>query len=303
LYKKLKYKKIEKINEWIILINNHIFCYQLIMSKTKANKTTVKQVPMYGYVFNGGLLKQGYCTVGVSESHPETGIFVEMQKYYGSDLKGAYYKCTKSLEDVENSINFKFKEHLVNNQLYQLGFTDAKKLMQEVTGLERCTGTINVYNKEGKTKSDSTENSTEVDNDSEEKATKTKGKSKKNDKNDKDNKDDKIVNVEKTTKTKTKTNKNTKVDVVSESEDEEDNIIESESEPESEPETKKKTKSKETNVKESKVKESKETKTKESKTKDSKSSKTKDKDKSGGETRNNNTTIELSDESEDEEDD
>ena len=81
------------------------------MSKTnKSTKTHTQYV--YASVFNGGVLKQNHCVVSVSIEHPETTVFNELKKYYGNDIKGAYYKCPKSLADVQAGINFKLNKYV-----------------------------------------------------------------------------------------------------------------------------------------------------------------------------------------------
>lgn len=112
---------------------------------TKATKTPTKYV--YAYVFNGGVLKQNHCVVSVSEDHPETTVFNELKRYYGNDVKGAYYKCSKSLEDVQAGITFKLSKFALGEILYNNNFTETKKILLDVTGLKQCSGTINVYNK------------------------------------------------------------------------------------------------------------------------------------------------------------
>lgn len=42
-------------------------------TKVKTNKSVSTFV--YAYVFNGGVLKQNHCIVGVSSEHPETTVF------------------------------------------------------------------------------------------------------------------------------------------------------------------------------------------------------------------------------------
>ena len=116
-------------------------------SDKKASKSTQW---VYAYVFNGGVLKQNHCVVGVSTEHPETTVFNELKKYYGNDIKGAFYKCSKSAEDIKAGIKFKLSKECLTDILYNCGYTDAKKVLLEVTGLKQCSGTINVYKeKEG----------------------------------------------------------------------------------------------------------------------------------------------------------
>lgn len=139
---------------------------------TKATKTPTKYV--YAYVFNGGVLKQNHCVVSVSEDHPETTVFNELKKYYGNDVKGAYYKCSKSLDDVQAGITFKLSKFALGEILYNNNFTETKKILLDVTGLKQCSGTINVYNKGGD--DEETEQKAETE---EKKSTKKASKSKK----------------------------------------------------------------------------------------------------------------------------
>jgi len=139
---------------------------------TKATKTPTKYV--YAYVFNGGVLKQNHCVVSVSEDHPETTVFNELKKYYGNDVKGAYYKCSKSLDDVQAGITFKLSKFALGEILYNNNFTETKKILLDVTGLKQCSGTINVYNKGGD--NEETEQKAETE---EKKSTKKASKSKK----------------------------------------------------------------------------------------------------------------------------
>ena len=82
---------------------------------TKATKSTkIPKIPpqhVYAYVFNGGALKQNHCIIGVSKDHPETEVFNNLTIYCGGDIKGKYYKCTKSLEEVQTFIDDNFNEH------------------------------------------------------------------------------------------------------------------------------------------------------------------------------------------------
>ena len=143
------------------------------MSKTtKATKTSTKYV--YAYVFNGGVLKQNHCVVSVSEDHPETTVFNELKKYYGNDIKGAFYKCSKSLDDVQAGITFKLSKFALGEILYNNNFSETKKILLDVVGLKQCSGTINVYNKGGD--DEETEQKAETD---EKKSTKKASKSKK----------------------------------------------------------------------------------------------------------------------------
>lgn len=139
---------------------------------TKATKTPTKYV--YAYVFNGGVLKQNHCVVSVSEDHPETIVFNELKKYYGNDVKGAYYKCSKSLDDVQAGITFKLSKFALGEILYNNNFTETKKILLDVSGLKQCSGTINVYNKGGD--DDEAEQKAETE---EKKSTKKASKSKK----------------------------------------------------------------------------------------------------------------------------
>ena len=144
------------------------------MSKTtKATKTSTKYV--YAYVFNGGVLKQNHCVVSVSEDHPETTVFNELKKYYGNDIKGAFYKCSKSLDDVQAGITFKLSKFALGEILYNNNFSETKKILLDVVGLKQCSGTINVYNKGGGD-DEETEQKAETD---EKKSTKKASKSKK----------------------------------------------------------------------------------------------------------------------------
>ena len=63
---------------------------------TKATKTPTQYV--YAYVFNGGKLKQNTCYISVSTDHPETTVFKELKKYGGKFIKGAFYRCSKSID-------------------------------------------------------------------------------------------------------------------------------------------------------------------------------------------------------------
>ena len=114
---------------------------------SKASKTKVSTQYVYAYVFNGGVLKQNHCIVSVSLEHPETNVFNELKKYYGNDIKGAFYRCSKSLEEVQAGITFKLKEYCLSEILFNNNFTATKKILLDITGLKHCSGTINVYNK------------------------------------------------------------------------------------------------------------------------------------------------------------
>ena len=121
------------------------------MSSSTASKTKTAKVAktitqyQYAYVFNGGVLKQNHCIIGTSTEFPGTTIFANLSKYYGPDIKGAYYKCTKTEEEIQNGIKYKFNDKCITEMLFGCGFSDAKKTMLEITGLKQCSGTINVY--------------------------------------------------------------------------------------------------------------------------------------------------------------
>ena len=114
-------------------------------SKPKTNKSTAQTQYQYAYVFNGGVLKQNHCIVGVSSDHPETTVFNELKKYYGNDIKGAFYKCAKSSEDIKAGIKYKLSDTCLTEILYNKNFSETKKVLLDVTGLKQCSGTINVY--------------------------------------------------------------------------------------------------------------------------------------------------------------
>jgi len=145
---------------------------------TKPAKTTKTPTEyVYAYVFNGGVLKHNHCVVSVSKDHPETTVFNELKRYYGNDVKGAYYKCSKSLEEIQAGINYKLKEKALGEFLYNITFTDTKKILLDITGLKQSSGSINVYNKV-ETK-DENANETEQKAETEEKKAKKASKSKK----------------------------------------------------------------------------------------------------------------------------
>lgn len=237
---------------------------------TKATKTPTQYV--YAYVFNGGVLKQNHCVVSVSTDHPETTVFNELKKYYGNDIKGAFYKCTKSLEEVQAGINFKMKKFSLGEILFNNNFSETKKILLDVTGLKQCTGTINVYKKD----SEVDEEETEEKDEKEESKTKKASKSKKNNQEEGEADDSEPETKKKVKKSSSKSKKDKKVEV------------------DSEPENN-----------------NKDTKTtkgvgKDKKTKESKSKKTElESDSSDDEVqpKKNNTSIELSDESDEEEED
>ena len=112
-----------------------------------SNKGTKKNVKntqyVYAYVFSGGVLKQNYCIVGVDEENPENAIFDELKKYYGNDIKGTYYKSTKSLDDIKAGISYKFADSCITELVYNKNMTDTKKILLDVSGLKKCSGTIN----------------------------------------------------------------------------------------------------------------------------------------------------------------
>ena len=110
-------------------------------TKTKTNKSNVVQ--QYAYIFNGGVLKQNYCIIGVGTDHQETTVFNELVKYYGKDIKGAYYKCSKTPEEINAGIKFKMGDSSLSEILYNKSWSDAKKILFEVTGV-KCKS-INVY--------------------------------------------------------------------------------------------------------------------------------------------------------------
>jgi len=169
------------------------------MSKTtktiKATKPTKAPTQyVYAYVFNGGVLKQNHCVVSVSSDHPETTIFNELKRYYGNDIKGAFYKCSKTLDEVQSGIDLKLKKYCLGEILFNHNFTETKKLLLEITGLKQCSGTINTFKKDGdaddeealqkvaskpETEEPDDEEESEVsDSEPEEKTKKSKGKSK-----------------------------------------------------------------------------------------------------------------------------
>ncbi len=278
---------------------------------TKATKTHTQYV--YAYVFNGGVLKQNHCVVSVSTDHPETTIFNELKRYYGNDIKGAFYKCSKTLEEVQAGIDFKLKKHCLGEILFNHNFTETKKLLLEITGLKQCSGTINTFKKDGdaededttqkvaaKTETEEPDDVAESDaedSESDEKNKKSKGKSKTDTKKSSGKKeavkeetkkkaDTKKADTKKTETKKTDTKKaDTKKVEVSEDESEDEDEAE-----DSEPETKKKSKSK---TDKAKGKES---------TKKTSSKKTEVESDSDVEVqpKKNNTSIELSDESDEE---
>jgi len=114
--------------------------------QTKATKAPTQYV--YAYVFNGGVLKQNHCVVSVSTDHPETTIFNDLKRYYGNDIKGAFYKCSKTVEEVQAGIDFKLKKYCLGEIIFNHNFTETKKLLLEITGLKQCSGTINTFKKD-----------------------------------------------------------------------------------------------------------------------------------------------------------
>lgn len=161
--------------------------------QTKATKAPTQYV--YAYVFNGGVLKQNHCVVSVSTDHPETTIFNELKKYYGNDIKGAFYKCSKTVDEVQAGIDFKLKKYCLGEILFNHNFTETKKLLLEITGLKQCSGTINTFKKDSdgdvddeepaqkvaakpETEPDDEAESDAEDSEPEEKTKKSKGKSK-----------------------------------------------------------------------------------------------------------------------------
>ena len=267
-------------------------------SKSKTNKTSATY--SYAYVFNGGVLKQNHNIVGASLDHPETTVWNEMKKYYGNDLKGAYYKSTKSVDDINAGIKFKLAKNQLNDMIYnEISYSDTKKILLDVTGLKQCSGTINVYKKEGE---DNGENNTpiekpevsdaesESESEPEEQVTKTSKSSKAKAEPDKETKKGKDTKVSKDTK-ESKSSKKASV-----TKDESESESDSDSEPEAE--VKKNVK----NSKDSKAtkvtKETKETKDNKSKKANSKKIKSDSSDDEEVQPKKmNNTSIELSDES------
>jgi len=254
-----------------------------VSSKTKANKSATQY--QYAYVFN---VKRNHCIVGVSSDHPETTVFNDLKHYYGNDIKGAYYKCSKSTEEIKAGIKFKLSKEYLTEILYNKSFSDTKKVLLEVTGLKHCTGTINVYKeKESDCVDENTKHATNSDADAEESGSesekedekvvvKEKSKSKSKQEAEPETKSKgKVKETEKESKeSKSKTPSKPKVSKKIEVEE-----SESESESESEPEIKASTKK--TSVKDSKTKKT-------------------DTKKSDIQPKKNATSIELSDESEEE---
>lgn len=220
---------------------------------SKQNKSKTLNNIVFAYVFNGGVLKQNHCVVGVSTEHPETTIFNELKEYYGNDIKGAFYKCTKTLEEVQAGIDFKLKDQKLSKILFNNNFTETKKILLDITGLKQCTGTINTYKKDDsdEAKEKSTQKSKDKDNDKdkedssdssdgEEKTKKSKGKTKKeSDKVEKESK--KADKTEKSDKKQEKEKKDKKADKETKTK----NKIQISDDDESEQDTKKSDKKKE----------------------------------------------------------
>jgi len=179
-------------------------------SKAKTNKSVPTFV--YAYVFNGGVLKQNHCIVGVSAEHPETTVFNELKNYYGNDLKGAFYKCSKSMESVKEGIKTNLADSRLTDMVFNKNFSDTKKELLNITGLKQCSGTINVYSKKDDDAKDEGEDEQENSSDESEDEQQVKSKTKAS--------KTKVVQ-ETTEKSQSKTSKNSKkVDVESDEEEE-----------------------------------------------------------------------------------
>ena len=244
--------------------------------QTKTTKNTTQYV--YAYVFFGGVLKQNHCVVGVSVEHPETTVFNELKKYYGNDVKGAFYKCSKSLEDIQAGITFKLSKFCLTEILFQNGFTETKKILLDITGLKQCTGTINVFHKKDEDEDDA------------------KQEPEKDSKNEDDNKESVKVKSKKTENVDETKSKDKK---------EETKETKSKDKKEETKETKSSSKKEETKSKDKKVETKSSSKNVEIKKIDvDDSDSDSDSDNEGVKPKNNNTSIELSDESDesDEED-
>ena len=188
--------------------------------KSSKSKTSIQHV--YAYVFNGGVLKQNHCVVGVSLDHPETTVFNEYKVYYG-DIKGAYYKTTKSIEEIKTGIKFKLSKYYLTDILYNHNFTETKKIILDVTGLKQCSGTINIFHKKDSVNNELDESENEESEEESEEEKKTKNKK---------NKNKKIVTEEVNTDSKkvkdskeSKKSKSSKIEI--ESDDDSDNEIKS----------------------------------------------------------------------------
>ena len=166
----------------------------LSKSKTKQNIQYI-----YTYVFNGGVLKQNHCVIGVSVEHPETTVFNELKKYYGNEIKGAYYKCSKTEEEIRSGIKYKISDCFLTDIICNKNFTETKKILLEVTGLKQCSGTINIY----KDKNNNSDN----DNDDDDNDEKNESD---NENNDNDNDNDKQINKSKESKSKESKSKDSK---------------------------------------------------------------------------------------------
>jgi hypothetical protein len=280
----------------------------------KANKTPTQYV--YAYVFNGGVLKQNHCIVGVSIEHPETTVFNELKKYYGNDIKGAFYRCSKTLDDVKAGITFKLSKFYLTDILYNNNFSETKKVLLEVTGLDRCSGTINVFHKkedeeelvQKDVKPETNDSESELESEDEklnEKpvAKSAKGSKGKNTETVKETKEQvkeskskgKEVKVTETIKKSTKSSKK----IVDESESESESEEENESEPEDKKKSVKKSDKKETKSKGKEVAKEVVKETKQSKSKTTKKVVVESEDNEV-QPKKNNTSIELSDESDEE---
>ena len=282
----------------------------------KASKTPTQYV--YAYVFNGGVLKQNHCIVGVSTEHPETTVFNELKKYYGNDIKGAFYRCSKTLDDVKVGITFKLSKFYLTDILYNNNFSETKKVLLEVTGLERCSGTINVFHKkedddeeepvQKDVKPETNDSESELESEDEklnEKpvAKSAKGSKGKNTETVKETKEQvkeskskgKEVKVTETIKKSTKSSKK----IVDESESESESEEENESEPEDKKKSVKKSDKKETKSKGKEVAKEVVKETKQSKSKTTKKVVVESEDNEV-QPKKNNTSIELSDESDEE---
>jgi DNA polymerase III gamma/tau subunit len=105
---------------------------------TKGDKTAkakAAKVPyVYTYVLYGGVLKTGYCVVGTSFEHPEKEID-RFKTYYSNDLKGAYTKCTKSINTVKEEISDQLQEFSVagSETIFNKNVTEVKKIIRDVT--------------------------------------------------------------------------------------------------------------------------------------------------------------------------
>ena len=126
-------------------------------TKSKAVKA-VKPPTLYTWLMYGGALKTGIVAVGVGYDHPE----VELEKYklyFGNDVKGYYCKCTKSLETVKSAINDELNDSKLNDLLFKKCINDTKKILRDATEAKTCSSmNVNTIEKDEDTNLDEESN-------------------------------------------------------------------------------------------------------------------------------------------------